>query len=96
MSKKKPSHGARHGPTEKQRIYFKVQNTLRKANKNGHKTILARFLNDPLYRDSQIKIGRDENTCIAYGEIASEDHSYVTTRCERSRNEKLVEARVEL
>ena len=42
----------------------------RKANKKGHRTILARFLNEPLYRDSQIKSEWDENTCIAHDEIA--------------------------
>ena len=81
--KTNPSHGARHGPTERHRIHHKAHNTLRKANKKGHKTTLARFLNDPLYRDSQIKIGWDENTCIAHDEIAREDHSYVATRWER-------------
>ena len=33
------------------------------------------------------KIRWDENTCIVYNEIANADHSYVATRCERSRNE---------
>ena len=51
------------------------------------KTILARFLNNPIYIDAQIKIGWDENTCIAYDEISKEDHSYVATTCEQSRNE---------
>ena len=86
---KNPSHGARHGPTERQRIHQKVHNTLRKANKRGHTTMLARFLNDPFCRDSQIKFGWDENTCIANDEIAKEDHSYVATRCERSSEESL-------
>ena len=35
--KKGPSHGARHGPTESQRIYFKAHNTLRKEQKHGTK-----------------------------------------------------------
>ena len=89
----------------------KAHNTLRKANNKGYKTILARFLNSPRYRDSQTKIGWDEffhfgqipeqsalsrltnqnrvgwNICAAYDAIASLDHSYITTRWERSRNE---------
>ena len=78
-----PSLSENSRPTERQRMYH---NTLRKAHTKDHKSILARFLNDRLYRDSQIKIGWDENTCIANDEIAREDHSYAATRWERSRN----------
>ena len=46
---------------------------------------LDRFLNSSRYRDSQTKIGWDENIGAACDAIASEDHSYVATR--RSRNE---------
>ena len=91
--KKNPSHGARHGPTERQRMYHEAHNTLRIANKKGYKTMLARFLNSPRYRDSLTNIVWDENTCIAYDEIAKEDHSYVATRGERSRNEKSLHQR---
>ena len=38
---------------------------------------MERFLNDPLYGDTVSNIGCDENTCIAYDEIATEDHSNV-------------------
>ena len=47
--KKQPSQGARHGPTERKRIYYKAHNALREAKKQGHKAILDRFLNDPLH-----------------------------------------------
>ena len=57
VTKKGPSHGARHGPTERQRIYHEAHNTLRKAKKLGHIIILDRFLNSPRHRDSQTKIG---------------------------------------
>ena len=87
MIKKRPSHGARHGPTERQRIYHKAHKTLRKANKKGHKTKLDRFLNSPRCRDSQTNVGWDEFFCAAYDVIASEDHSCIATRWERSRNE---------
>ena len=93
MIKKNPSHGARHGPAERQRMYHKAHNTLRKANRKGHKTMSARFLNSPRSRDSLTHIIWDENTCIAYDEIAKEDHSYVATRGERSRNEKSLHQR---
>ena len=34
--KKNPSHGGLHGPTERQRIFYKVDNMLRKVLKNRH------------------------------------------------------------
>ena len=48
-----------------------------RQNKKGYKTMSARFLNSPRYRDSLTNIVWDENACIAYDEIAKEDHSYV-------------------
>ena len=94
--KKNPSHGARHGSTERQRIYHKAHNTLRKAKKKGHTTILARFLISPLYRDSHIKIGWDENTCTAYDEIAKRGPFFRCDKMRTKQKRKLVEALVEL
>ena len=59
----------------------------RKQKKHGHRTILDRFLNSPRYRDSQTNVGWDEHICAFHDVIASEDHSYISTRWERSRNE---------
>ena len=50
--KKGPSHGARHGPTERQRIYHKTTIHSEKQTKRVTKTILDRLLNSPRYRDS--------------------------------------------
>ena len=86
--KKGPSHGARHGPTERWIICSTAHNALRKATRTNYKSLLDRFRRCQLYRDSQTKKGWDENTCIAHDVIANEDHSYV--------KRKLVEARVEL
>ena len=85
--KKNPSHGARHGPTERKRIYHKAHNMLRKARKKKCNTMLERFQTDSLYRDSLTKIGRDDKIIIACDEIAKEDLSYGATRGERNRNE---------
>ena len=38
--------------------------------------IQDRFLKDSLYRDSQLKIGWTEETCIAMDKSAQENHSY--------------------
>ena len=58
--KKGPSHGGRHGNTEKQIVYHAANVAAKKAVKKGYKSILDRFLNSPRYRESQINIGRDE------------------------------------
>ena len=64
--------------------------------KRGHKTILVRFLNDPFYRDSQIKIGWSENKCIAYDEIVKEGPFLRCDKMRKKQKRKFVEARVEL
>ena len=87
MIKKNPSHGARHGPTERQRTYDKVHDMLRKTQDKRHNTISERFQIDPRCRDSLSNIGWDENTCTAYDKIARKDHSHDATRGERNRNE---------
>ena len=73
--KKRPSHGTRHGNTERQRIYHAAHNATRKAKKHGHKTILDRFLNSPRHRSSKTAIGWDAEFCPRYDAIASEDIS---------------------
>ena len=87
MIKKESSLGARHGPTERQRIYFQAHNTLRKATNKGHSTTFDRILNSPRYGDSLTKIGWDEHIFAACDAIASEYHSYIATKWERSRSE---------
>ena len=64
--KKGPSHGARHGPPERQRIYYVVNKTARKARKNMYTSRLDRFVNSPCYRDSQTAIGWDEELCAPW------------------------------
>ena len=74
LIKKNPSHGARHGPTERHRIYHKAHNMLRKAHKRS---------TTPYWKDSRTIL----YTCIAYDEIAKADHTHVATKGERSRHE---------
>ena len=70
---------------------------LRKARKHksgGDKTILERWHDDDKYRKSlsdwgnTVSLCRIEEQIIQDDEIASEDHSDVATRQERSRNDK--------
>ena len=68
---------------------FITQLTLRqkKANKKGSDSILERFQNCPIYRESQLAIGWDEAFCARYDEIAKEDHTNVCTAEEHKRRE---------
>ena len=63
--KKGRPRGARHGKTEAQEEHF-----------IAHNGIHDRFQRDPVYRDSQLKIGWTEETCIAMDKLAQESHSY--------------------
>ena len=84
--KKGPSHGARHGNTERERIYYAADNAARMARKKKCKSILDRFLKSPRYQKSQTDIGWDEEFCARYDTIAAEDLSSIATQAERSRN----------
>ena len=89
--KKNPSHAARNGPSMRQCMYYKAHDMLRKARKHksgGYKSILDRWHDDEKYRKSFSDVGWTEEQIIQYDEIALEDHSYVATWQERSRNEK--------
>ena len=69
----------------------KAREMLKKARKHkngGYKNILDRWNNDDKYRKSLSDIGRTEEQIIRYDAIALEDHSFVATWQERSRNEK--------
>ena len=60
----------------------------RKHKSGGYENILDRWHKDDKYRKSWSDVGWTEEQTIHYDEIALEDHSYVATRLERSRNEK--------
>ena len=58
------------------------------AKKKGCDSMLARFENGSIYRESQLAIGWDEAFFAHYDEEAKEDHSYVAAAEERKRREK--------
>ena len=60
----------------------------RKHKNGGYRNILDRWNNDDKYRKSSSDIGWPEERTIQHDEIALEDHSYIATKEERSRNEK--------
>ena len=85
--KKGPSHGARHGNTERQRKKLRNSQRSKEGKEKCSQNLLDRFLNSPRYRAWQTAIGWDEDVCARYDAIAAEDHSYIATQAERRRNE---------
>ena len=60
----------------------------RQPKHGGYKTILERWHKDHQYRKSLSVLVWTEEQIIQYDEFALEDHSYVATTEERTRNEK--------
>ena len=87
--KKNPTYGARHGPSVRQCMCYKAHDMLVKARKHksgGYKSILNKWHDEYKYRKSLSDIGWTEEQIIQHDAIALEDHSYVATWQERSRN----------
>ena len=67
--KKKSSRGAKHGPSERQRMYYQAKQMLEKARqkKHGnHPTILSRWYASETYRTSLSPIGWTEKDIMLY------------------------------
>ena len=90
QKKKNPTHGARHGKSMRQCMYYKAHDMLRKTCKykrGGCRSILDRWHDDDKYHKSLSDIGWIEEQIIQNDEIALEDHSCVATQQETRRNE---------
>ena len=91
MIKKNSSRRAKHGLSERQRMYHQAKQMLKKARqqKHGrHPTILSRWCASQTQRDSLYAIGWREKHIMLYDRIAVEKHIYVATRAERIQNSK--------
>ena len=89
--KKNSSHGAKHGHSERQRVYYQAKQMLKKARQKKHRrhpTILSRLYASESYRNSLYAIGWREKHIMLYDRIALEKHFYVATRPERIQNPK--------
>ena len=87
--KKNDKRGARRGPSERQRIYYKAKEILHKAVQlkyGEHSSVFARWHSDYKYRHSLTRIGWTEQDIMVYDRINLENHSYVATKAERNRN----------
>ena len=87
-SKKSGSRGARHGKLKRNARIYQARLCLRKAHKNGFRTILQRFQGCEIYNNSQLNIGWAEELSEHVDEIAQEDRSYVATWQEGQRQTK--------
>ena len=86
--KKNSSHGAKHGHSELQRVYYQAKQMLKKARQKKHPTILSQWHASESYRNSLYAIGWREKHIMLYDRIALEKHFYVATRPERIQNPK--------
>ena len=86
--KKGRPHGARHGKTDAQKEHFVAHNARKRCIKKNVDGIHDRFQRDPVYRDSQLKIGWTEEKCIAIDKLALEDHSCCPSSQENERCRK--------
>ena len=71
--KKGQPRGARHGKTEAQKEHFIAHNARKRCVKKNFEGIHDRFQKDLRYRDSQLNVGRTEETCIEMDELAQKD-----------------------
>ena len=86
---KNSSRGAKHGPSERQRMYYQAKQMLKKARqkKHGnHPTILSRWYASESYRDSLSETVWKEKDMMLYDRIALKKQIYVATRAERLQN----------
>ena len=89
VAKKSNKRGAKHGPSERQRMNYKAKDMLHKAcqkKHGGHSSILARWHSDYKYRDSLTRIGWTEQDIMLFDRIALENHSHVATKAEKIGN----------
>ena len=81
--------GAQHGKTEAQKEHFIAHNARRRCLKKKFEGIHDRFQKDLTRRDSQLKIGWTEETCIAMDKLAHKNHSYCPLPEEFERYRKI-------
>ena len=74
VTKKNSSRDAKHGPSERQRLYYQAKQMLKKTRqkKHGnHPTILSRWYTSESYRTSLSDIGWKEKDIMLYDRIAT-------------------------
>ena len=88
---KNSSRGPKHGASERQVMFLKAKQMLKKArqSKHGnHPTILSRWYDQEEYRKSLAEHKLREKEVMLFDRIALERHDYTATRAERLQNAK--------
>ena len=89
--KKNSSRGPKHGISERQVMFHKAKQMLKKArqSKHGnHPTILSRWCDQEGYRKSLAEHDIGEMEVMFFDRIALERHDYTATRAERLQKVK--------
>ena len=89
--KKNSSRGAKHGASERQKMYYHAKQMLKKARQGkhgGHPTKLSRWYASESYRKSLSATGWKEHSILLCDRIAMEKHIYIATKAERIQNSK--------
>ena len=89
--KKNSSRGPKHGVSERQVMFCRAKEMLKKARQpkhGGHPTILARWYAQKGYRESLAEHNIGEKEVTLSDRIALERHDYTATRAERLQNAK--------
>ena len=86
--KKNSSRRPKHGQSERQLMFFKAKDMLRKAKKKNHPTILSSWKAQRSYRSSLEEHGFGEKEIMLYDQIALERYDYTATKAERKQNSK--------
>ena len=86
--KKGRPHGHRYGKTKEQRDYHIAHNLRKRCIKRGFEGIHDRFLKDPEFRESQLRIDRIEEVCIQMDKDVQKDFTYRMTEDEYFRYKK--------
>ena len=89
--KKNSIRGAKHGPSERQRMHHHAKQMVKKTRQKKHgsnPTILARWYASETYRTSLSLIGWKEKDIMIQDRIALEKHFNVATGAERIQNSK--------
>ena len=74
--------------TEAQKEHFLAHNARKRCIEKNYEGIHDRFQRDPVYSDSQLKIGWTEEKCTVMDKLAQEDHCYRLSCEEYERYQK--------
>ena len=86
--KKERPHGHRCGETQEQKDHQIADNLRKRWIKRGLKGIHDRFLEDPVFRESQLEIDRTEEVCIQMDKHGQKDFRHHMTQAEHFRYRK--------